>query len=344
LIDDVEGDVENLWQLFKERFNKRFDNPQEENTRRQIFESALDTIKQHNLEAELGKYRYKLGLNEFSTLTQQEYQEYLTGFRQTRNSGNVRRRMLGSREVVQARRRFHWWSDYPSYEPSYPSYDDNTANTLPSSINWTEKGWVTPIKNQGQCGSCWAFSTTGALEGQMFNKTGTLVSLSEQNLVDCCTTNQGCNGGVMDNAFQYVRQNGGLDSEQSYPYTGKQGTCSYRASNSDAVCSGWTDVTSGDEQSLQQAVATVGPVSAAIDASSKKFQLYRSGVYSNPSCSSSALDHGILVVGYGSYEGQPYWLVKNSWGTSWGMKGYFMLARDQNNMCGIATMASYPKA
>jgi cathepsin L len=153
----------------------------------------------------------------------------------------------------------------------------------------------------------------------------------------------GCNGGVIDWAFEYVQQNGGIDTDEAYPYTGKQGTCSYQASNSVATCSGWYNVDSGNELALQQAVATVGPVAVAIDASQMSFQLYRSGVYSSSSCSSTNLDHAVLTVGYGTASnGQQYWLVKNSWGTSWGMNGYIEMARNQNNMCGIATEPSYP--
>jgi cathepsin L len=216
------------------------------------------------------------------------------------------------------------------------------SSSLPAQVDWRSKGWVTPVKNQGKCGSCWAFTATGALEGQNFNKTGVLVSLSEQNLVDCSTSNYGCNGGVTDYAFRYVKQNSGIASEESYQYTGKQGSCQYRSSNKAGTCSGWVDIPPGDETALQVAVATVGPVAVAIDASSMLFQLYRKGVYKNPFCSSTNLDHAVLIVGYGTYNGQPYWLVKNSWGTSWGQDGYVMMARNQGNMCGIATSASYP--
>jgi len=216
------------------------------------------------------------------------------------------------------------------------------GSSLPAEVDWRNEGWVTPVKNQGQCGSCWSFSATGALEGQNFNKTGVLVSLSEQNLIDCSTANYGCNGGDIDYAFQYVEGNGGIDTETAYPYTGQQGSCHYNAANSAAGCSGWVDLPSGDEDALQQAVATVGPISVAIDASSIMFQLYHSGIYQNPFCSSTNLDHAVLVVGYGTSNGQPYWLVKNSWGTSWGQQGYFMMARNDGNMCGIATSSSYP--
>jgi cathepsin L len=214
-------------------------------------------------------------------------------------------------------------------------------------VNWVNKGAVTGIKNQGQCGSCWSFSATGSMEGAHFLKTGSLVSLSEQNLVDCSTAqgNQGCNGGLMDQAFQYVIANKGIDTEASYQYTATgPNTCDFSASNVGTTISSYQDIPSGNEGALLTA-ANQQPVSVAIDASQNSFQLYSSGVYYEPNCSSTSLDHGVLVVGYGTdstSQTPDYWLVKNSWGTDWGMNGYIEMARNQNNNCGIATAASYP--
>jgi len=212
-------------------------------------------------------------------------------------------------------------------------------------VNWVNKGAVTGVKNQGQCGSCWSFSATGSMEGSNFLSTGTLTSLSEQNLIDCSTSqgNQGCNGGLMDQAFQYVISNGGLDTEDSYPYTATgPNTCQYDASNSAETLTNYQDVSQGDEGALETA-ANQQPVSVAIDASQNSFQMYSGGVYYEPACSSTSLDHGVLVVGYGTDDsGNDYWLVKNSWGTDWGMSGYIQMSRNRNNNCGIATSASYP--
>ena len=216
--------------------------------------------------------------------------------------------------------------------------------TPPASIDWRVKGAVTPVKDQGACGSCWAFSATGALEGMQFIKTNKLPVLSEQNLVDCSGShgNYGCDGGLMEWAFEYVRDNG-IDTNISYPYTATNGaTCNFQSQNVGATCSGFVYLPEGDEASLLSAVGTKGPVSVAIDASLPGFQLYANGIYSDSSCSSTYLDHGMLAVGYGLYNGIPVWLLKNSWGTSWGINGYMFIARNSGNMCGVATMASYP--
>lgn len=214
----------------------------------------------------------------------------------------------------------------------------------PDSIDWRQQGAVTEVKDQGHCGSCWSFSATGALEGQHFRKSGVLVSLSEQNLVDCSTTygNNGCNGGLMDYAFKYIKDNGGIDTEKTYPYEGTDSQCRYNAANSGATDKGFADIEQGSEKKLKDALASIGPVAIAIDASQQSFQFYSEGVYYDPNCSSEQLDHGVLAVGYGSENGQDFWIVKNSWGTTWGDGGYIKMARNKENHCGVATSASYP--
>ncbi|CAM1321223.1 Uncharacterised protein r2_g2959 [Pycnogonum litorale] len=179
---------------------------------------------------------------------------------------------------------------------------------LPATVDWRQKGLVTPVKNQQLCGSCWAFSSTGSLEGQHKTKTGKLVSLSEQNLVDCSGKygNNGCEGGTMDNSFRYVKANDGIDTERSYPYEAKDDVCRFKKKMS---------------------------VPPSLDIR---------GVYDEPQCSQVQLDHGVLVVGYGTDGSSDYWLVKNSWDTGWGMSGYIKMSRNKKNQCGISTAASYP--
>lgn len=182
------------------------------------------------------------------------------------------------------------------------------------------------------------------MEGQHGLKTGKLVSLSEQNLVDCSAAegNMGCEGGLMDQAFQYVIANKGIDTEMSYPYKAIDESCEFKKNSVGATIKSYVDVKTGSESSLQSAVATVGPISVGIDASQLSFQFYSSGVYDEPACSTTILDHGVTAVGYGALNGTPYWKVKNSWGTSWGMSGYIFMSRNKQNQCGIATAASWP--
>ncbi|XP_035940665.2 procathepsin L-like [Halichoerus grypus] len=303
------------WSRWKAAHGKLYDE-NEEGWRRAVWAKNMKMIERHNQEYSQGKHSFTMAMNAFGDLTSEE-------FRQVMNGLQIQRRKEGN--VFQA-----------------PPFAET-----PSSVDWREKGYVTPVKNQGLCGSCWAFSATGALEGQMFRKTGKLVSLSEQNLVDCSWSqgNEGCSGGLMDSAFQYVKDNGGLDSEESYPYCAQDGSCEYKPGQSVANDTGFMDIRQ-DEGSLMVAVATVGPISAAIDASLDTFQFYHKGIYYDPNCSSEDLDHGILVVGYGSQGEEPknekYWIVKNSWGTDWGTQGYILMAKDRDNHCGIATSASFP--
>jgi len=303
------------WKLWKSTNNKQYSDA-EEHVRRAVWESNLQTVQEHNLKADLGVHTYYLGMNKYADMTNSEFVKVMNGY-------NVN---------VQGERK------------PRSTFKFNPSIKVPDTVDWRDKGYVTPIKDQGQCGSCWAFSSTGSLEGQHFNKTGKLVSLSEQNLVDCSTKqgNQGCNGGLMDQAFQYIADNNGIDTEDSYTYEAVDGTCRFKAETVGATDTGFTDITSKDENALQQAVALVGPISVAIDASHASFQLYKKGVYSEIFCSQTRLDHGVLAVGYGTDGSKDYWLVKNSWGEDWGDKGYIQMSRNKKNQCGIATASSYP--
>lgn len=309
------------WELFKTQFSKAYNSEIEEKFRLKVFMDNKHKIAAHNKRFRNGEESYELEMNHFGDLLHHEFVKKMNGYKH-----NLRRVMGEGSEAVTFIAPFNV--------------------TVPDTVDWRTQGAVTEVKDQGQCGSCWAFSSTGSLEGQHFRSTGKLVSLSEQNLVDCSAKygNNGCEGGLMDNAFTYVKANKGLDTEKAYPYEGQDDKCRFKASEVGATDKGFVDIPEGHEDKLKLAVATVGPVAVAIDAGHQSFQFYKKGVYYEKQCGSAAedLDHGVLVVGYGTENGKDYWLVKNSWGKVWGLDGYIKMARNKHNHCGIATDASYP--
>lgn len=316
-----EEEYQFLFSKFMSQYNKKYAHDQFF-FRYTVFKQNMDKIYLGNKQ----NFTYTLGMNEMGDMTHEEFKAAKLGYRK------IDRSFLRSKNLE--------GKTLPG-KPACPA-----PQTTKTAVDWVKAGAVTPIKNQGQCGSCWSFSTTGSVEGAEKIFKGKLVSLSEQQLVDCSGSygNQGCNGGLMDYAFEYIISNKGLDTESSYPYTARDGTCRYNAANSGGTLSSYKDVQAGSEAALQSAVATVGPISVAIDASHNSFQFYKTGVYNEPLCSSKNLDHGVLAVGYGTDASKDYWLVKNSWGTSWGDQGYIMMTRNKRNQCGIATAASYPIA
>jgi C1A family cysteine protease len=272
---------------------------------------------------------YQLGHNQFSALSHDEYLNMVRGYR-----------------GLQVRSPNDGWRNR--------NLQTTTGYAAPTSVDWVSAGAVTAVKDQGQCGSCWSFSTTGALEGAYYLKYGTLTSFSEQQLVDCDNyasggKDHGCNGGLMDNAFAWIGKNNGLCTESDYPYvsgtTQTAGSCAKKCvsvAGSDIVK--YIDVASNSDSAMMSALA-VQPVSIAIEADQRDFQLYKSGVFTG-TCGTN-LDHGVLAVGYGSIDGLDYYRVKNSWSNSWGDQGYIYLGRGAkyNNgagQCGILMEASYP--
>uniref|UniRef100_M4BVA6 Cysteine protease n=1 Tax=Hyaloperonospora arabidopsidis (strain Emoy2) TaxID=559515 RepID=M4BVA6_HYAAE len=287
------------------------------------FATNCKRIQLHNEAYEREEVSFTLGLNELADLSDSEYKQRLQYHHQHHSKRKA--------QAVETFSKPHDFSD------------------VPETWDWRTHNVVTPVKNQGQCGSCWAFSAVAAMESAYALSTGTLESFSEQELVDCTLGGiDTCNhGGEMSEGYQEIidHHGGKIDRETDYEYTAEStGVCNAKDYKAVGHFTAFANVTSGDEEALQAAIATKGVQAVAIDASSFTFQLYHHGVYSWPLCGNApdALDHGVAAAGYGIFNKKHFWLVKNSWGDSWGMKGYIMMSRNKNNQCGIATDASYP--
>jgi len=292
---------------FVHQYQKTYATNSEYMDRYNIFSANMDKINAVNAQ----KLDWSLAMNEFGDLTWEEFASthlgLLGGVAAPRNASNI----------IEVR-----------------------GSGVPSSIDWVAKGAVAEVKNQGNCGGCWSFATTGSIEGAIQIKTGKLTSLSEQNLIDCSKKNSGCHGGVVDYAFQFVIDNGGLCQESAYPYAGKQGVCKTSCTKVSAISS-FKDVPVHSETALLAAVAQQ-PVAVAIEADQDTFQFYSTGVMTGK-CGTK-LDHGVLVVGFGTQSGKNYWTIKNSWGATWGESGYIRIGRGLQapyGQCGLLMGPSY---
>ncbi|XP_031214774.1 cathepsin 7-like [Mastomys coucha] len=301
------------WEEWKRSYEKTY-SPEEEKQRRALWEENVKMIKQHTVENGLWMNNFTIEMNEFCDMTGEEI------------------RMM---------------TDSSSLTLSNVKHIQKRNVKIPKTLDWRKEGYVTPVRRQGACGACWAFAVAGSIEGQLFNKTGRLLPLSVQNLVDCSRSfgTMGCKGGRIYNAFQYVKNNGGLEAEATYPYEAKVRHCRYHPERSVVKIIRFL-VIPRNEEALINALVTNGPIAVGIDAQHESFKKYTGGIYHEPNCKSDSPNHSMLLVGFG-YEGQEsegrkYWLVKNSYGERWGEKGYMKIPRGQNNYCGIASYAMYP--
>lgn len=304
------------WEAWKTMYGKTYSSKKVESLRQKIWLNNQKKIQDHNDKQE--NSTFTMVMNSFGDLTEKEFAESSHTYPSQAMPVN---NQTGEAQVRTKSR---------------------NAGRLPLSVDWRKAGYVTQPKYQGQCGSCWAFSTTGVLEGQLFKKTGKLIHLSEQNLVDCAKHGGafGCSGGWPLNAFKYIKKNGGIEASSTYPYTAKDNaSCKYSESKSVTSIKEYKLLPYGDEEELTRAVAEVGPIAVVIDADLKSWQFYNAGVHFDSNCRSNSFNHAVLVVGYGSTNGTDYYIVKNSWGQRWGQSGYILMSRGRNNHCGIA---SYP--
>ncbi|XP_027105534.1 low-temperature-induced cysteine proteinase [Coffea arabica] len=314
--------VAEIFQEWKEKHGKVYKHVQEAEKRFQNFRKNLKYIVEKNSMRQSNS-GHVVGLNKFADMSNEEFKKvYISKIKDGKRITDQR----GEFNIALRK------SKAASCE-------------APTSLDWRKHGVVTGVKDQGGCGSCWSFSTTGAIEGINALVTGDLISLSEQELVDCDSTNDGCEGGYMDYAFEWVISNGGIDTESDYPYTGIDGTCNITKEERKIVTiDGYKDV--ADEESALLCAVVQQPISVGIDGSAIDFQLYTGGIYDGE-CSDNPddIDHAVLIVGYGSQGGEDYWIIKNSWGTYWGMEGYAYIRRNtklKNGVCAINAMASYP--
>ncbi|MBN3316380.1 CATK protein, partial [Atractosteus spatula] len=316
MVNCIDPALDSEWEAWQEEFG----NPTREAhplQRREIWEQNYRAIEDHNSRYAEGQEAYEMAMNQFGDLTAEEF----VGRKDAPLATSTRHvdLMLSATELRQAASRLNL-----------------------TSIDYRASGYVTPVEDQGICGSCWAYSATGALEAQWKKKTGHLIPLSKQQLIDCTAGIKGCTGGWASLAYDYIIHNEGIQAEATYPYVMREQPCAADKTKVAATIGSWKFLPIGSEQALEDALVTIGPVAISIDTTRPSFQFYRRGIYYDPECSVWKQTHAMLLTGFGTEGSEQYWTIRNSWGPWWGEDGYVRLAKNRNRHCGISQYGVLP--
>ncbi|XP_037952781.1 procathepsin L [Teleopsis dalmanni] len=305
---------------FLQQTGKVYTDEKERQFREAIFIGKKSLVDLGNKNAGTGGGSFRMSINPLADLTRAEVAK-----------------MTGSRISYSG-------EEITSKHTNFVTAKANTDN-LPESVDWRQRGGVTPPDFQGfDCGSCWSFATVGALEGHLFRRTGFLVPLSTQNLVDCADEygSMGCDGGFQEYAFEYIRDHG-ISLANKYPYTQMENAqCQQNETETGIQIRDYARIKPGDEQKMKEVIATLGPLACSMNAAPISFEQYMGGIYDDDECNQDDVNHSVVVVGYGTENGKDYWIIKNSYSSNWGENGFMRILRNANSFCGIASECSYP--
>lgn len=313
-----------IWEVFKTSYNKTYSSAIEEEVRRNIFWDSMHTITAHNIKYKLKMTNFRIGLNQHADKTFQQFLD-MNPVNET-----IKKKMDEEFEKL-------------NYDPLETFELSLLDDELPKAFDWRDSGAVNPVKNQFDCSACYAMAAVGALESQIFIKTGQLVQLSEQEIVDCARdySNFQCSTGVPFRVFDYIKDHGGLSLSADYPFEGVSGECRVKDKRMKIKVEGTGSINSEEssDKILMQALIKKGPLIIGLGVVQESFMRYANGIYSESNCPTT-MNHACLLIGFGSENGEDYWILKNSWGESWGESGYMRLSR--NMSCEISSSTMYP--